>query len=319
MSKVKEIFTNFREATILLIVVLIGLILSIASPYFFAWNNFRSILIGMSCTGILTIGLTVLMAGGEIDLSLGAQLALSGAIVGILFKSGIPVWLAIIIAIGSCALVGFINGFIVSHTKLNSMIVTLATQFVCQGIANVITTGSPQSLRAGPEYFSFIGRGLFFNGTIPFLFVEFLVLAIIVDILMRKSKMVRKVYYVGSNQQAAVYSGINAAKVKTMTFIFAGVMAALAGILTTARLSVASPSAGGTIVMTAIAAVVVGGTSMSGGSGTVLGTALALLLLALVDNALVLLSVDVYWQDFISGVILLVAVLIDYFSHHKKT
>jgi ribose transport system permease protein len=163
-----------------------------------------------------------------------------------------------------------------------------------------------------------MGRGLLFDGALPFLFIEFLILAIIVDVLMRKSKIVRQVYYVGSNQQAANYSGINSAKVKIMTYVFAGVMAAIAGILTTARLSVASPSAGGTIVMTAIAAVVVGGTSMSGGSGTILGTGLALLLLALVDNALVLLSVNVYWQDFISGAILLTAVLIDYFSHHKK-
>ena len=319
MKKVKGIFTKFREATLIAIVLLIGVILSIASPYFFAWNNFKSVLIGLSCTGILAIGLTVLMSAGEIDLSLGAQLALAGAIVGILFKNGIPVWLAMIIAIAASVLVGLINGVIVSYTKLNSMIVTLATQFVCQGIANVITTGSPQSLRAGPKYFSFIGRGQIFDGVIPFLFIEFLVLATIVDILMRKSKVMRKVYYVGSNQQAAIYSGINAAKVKIGTFIFAGMMAALAGIATTARLSVASPSAGATVVMTAIAAVVVGGSSMSGGSGSVLGTGLAMLLLALVDNALVLLSVDVYWQDFISGVILLVAVLIDYFSHYKRS
>ncbi|MBG0783525.1 MAG: ABC transporter permease [Anaerolineaceae bacterium] len=318
MNKVKEIFKNFREATILLIVILVGIILSISSPYFFAWNNFKSILIGLSCTGILSVGLTLVMSGGEIDISLGAQLAMAGAIVGILFKNGVPVWLAIIIAIVTCALVGLINGIVVSYTKLNSMIVTLATQFVCQGIANVITTGSPQSLRSGPEYFSFIGRGQLFDGAVPFLFIEFLIIAIVVDVLMRKSKVVRKVYYVGSNQQAAIYSGINSAKVKILTFVFAGVMAAIAGVLTTARLSVASPSAGGTIVMTAIAAVVVGGTSMTGGSGTILGTVLALLLLALVDNALVLLSVNVYWQDFISGAILLTAVLIDYFSHQKK-
>jgi ribose transport system permease protein len=318
MIKVKEIFKNFREATILLIVILVGIILSISSPYFFAWNNFKSILIGLSCTGILAIGLTIVISGGGIDISLGAQLAMAGAIVGILFKNGVPVWLAIIIAIAACAIAGLINGIVISYTKLNSMIVTLATQFVCQGIANVITTGSPQSLRSGPEYFSFMGRGLLFDGALPFLFIEFLILAIIVDVLMRKSKIVRQVYYVGSNQQAANYSGINSAKVKIMTYVFAGVMAAIAGILTTARLSVASPSAGGTIVMTAIAAVVVGGTSMSGGSGTILGTGLALLLLALVDNALVLLSVNVYWQDFISGAILLTAVLIDYFSHHKK-
>ena len=130
--------------------------------------------------------------------------------------------------------------------------------------------------------------------------------------------MVRKVYYVGSNAQAATYSGINAKKVKTLTFVFAAIMAGLAGLLTTARLSVASPAAGSTVTMTAMSAAVIGGASASGGSGTILGTTLALILLSLVDNALVLMSVSVYWQNLISGVILLSAVLLDYFSHNRK-
>ncbi len=318
MNKIREKLGNFREATILLIVILAGVLLSIASPYFFSWANLKSLLIGMSCTAIAAIGLTMVMAGGEIDISLGGQFAMAGAIVGVLFMHGFPVWVAMLVAIAACALIGFINGIIVSCTTLNSMIVTLGTQYVCQGIANVITTGSPQSLRSGPEYFSFIGRGMLLKGTIPFLLVEFLILAIVIDIMMRKSAMVRKVYYVGSNRQAATYSGINAKKVKTLTFVFGGVMVGIAGILTTARLSVASPSAGATVTMTAIAAAVIGGTSMAGGSGTVLGTSLALLLLALVDNALVLLSVNVYWQNFISGTILIVAVLLDYYSHNNK-
>lgn len=317
MDKVKKVISNFREATVLFIVVLVSVVLSFLSPYFFTWDNIRSVLIGMSCTAILAIGTTMILACGAIDISLGAQLAMSGSIVGVLFIKGVPLVLAIIVAIGSCAVIGLINGVIISNTTLNPMICTLATQYVCQGIANVITTGSPQSLRSAPEFFSFIGKGLV-GGTFPMIFLEFLVLGIIVDILMRKSSLVRKVYYVGSNAQAATYSGINAKKVKTLTFVFAAIMAGLAGLLTTARLSVASPAAGSTVTMTAMSAAVIGGASASGGSGTILGTTLALILLSLVDNALVLMSVSVYWQNLISGVILLSAVLLDYFSHNRK-
>jgi len=317
MTKVKSFFANFREATVLLIVVVVSIILSFLFPYFFTWDNIRSVLIGMSCSAILAIGTTLVMASGAIDISLGAQLAMSGAIVGVLFIKGVPIVLAILVAIAACALVGFLNGVIISNTTLNPMICTLATQYVCQGIANVITTGSPQSLRSAPEFFSFIGKG-FVGGSFPMIFLEFLILGTIVDILMRKSALVRKVYYVGSNSQAATYSGINARKVKILTFVFAAVMAGVAGVLTTARLSVASPAAGATVTMTAMSAAVIGGASASGGSGTILGTTLALILLSLVDNALVLMSVSVYWQNLISGVILLSAVLLDYFSHNHK-
>lgn len=317
MKRVKGFFAGFREATVLLIVLVAGLALSLLSPHFFTWANLRSVLIGLSCTAILAIGTTTVMAGGAIDISLGAQLAMSGAIVGVLFIKGVPVLLAVLIALLACAAVGLVNGVIISYTTLNPMICTLGTQFVCQGIANVITTGSPQSLRSAPEFFSFLGKGLI-GGVFPMIFLEFLLLGVAMDFLMRRSAMVRRVYYVGSNPQAATYSGINARRVKTLTFVFAGVMAGIAGVLTTARLSVASPAAGGTVTMTAMSAAVIGGASASGGSGTILGTTLALILLSLVDNALVLMSVSVYWQNLISGAILLAAVLLDYFSHAKK-
>lgn len=183
MTKVKSFFANFREATVLLIVVVVSIILSFLSPYFFTWDNIRSVLIGMSCSAILAIGTTLVMASGAIDISLGAQLAMSGAIVGVLFIKGVPIVLAILVAIAACALVGFLNGVIISNTTLNPMICTLATQYVCQGIANVITTGSPQSLRSAPEFFSFIGKG-FVGGSFPMIFLEFLILGTIVDILM---------------------------------------------------------------------------------------------------------------------------------------
>ena len=189
MRNVKKFFANFREATVLLIVLLAGLVLSLISPHFFTWANLRSVLIGLSCTAILAIGTTIVMAGGAIDISLGAQLAMSGSIVGVLFIKGVPILLAILIALLSCAAVGLLNGIIISYTTLNPMICTLGTQFVCQGIANVITTGSPQSLRSAPEFFSFIGKG-FVGGFFPMIFLEFLILGIIVDVLMRRSSMV---------------------------------------------------------------------------------------------------------------------------------
>lgn len=311
------VLTGFREATVLTIDLSVIIILSISSPYFLRWTNIRSLLVGLSCNAILAIGMTMVMAVGDIDISLGAILGMAGAIVGVLYINGCNIAVAIAIALIAGLVAGIINGIIISCTKINSMICSLGMMSVCTGITYVITKGSSQSLGNSSKFFSFIGSGSI-GGVFPVLFLEFFILACVVEFMMRKSKMVRKVFYVGSNMQAAIYSGINAKKVKVLVFAFAGLVSAFAGILTTARLSVASPAAGGNSAMTAISAAVIGGASMSGGSGSVLGTTLALVLLTLIDNALVLLGVNVYWQTFISGLILLAAVLIDDFSRERS-
>ncbi len=317
MQKISNMFRTFREAAILIIFVAFCIIMTIASPYFLTWSNISSTVVGMCSNAFLAIGMTVVLAAGGIDLSVGSVMAMAGSVTGALFSAaGVNIFAAAVIGVITGVLVGLINGLICSKTSIAPMIVTLGTMNVAKGLAMVLTQGTSISLMSAPDAYSTAGQGTI--GAIPILIVITLIVAVIFGFLLKKSTAMRKAYYVGSNEQAADYSGINIAKVKIGVYVLSGFLAGIAGILTTSRFSVASPTAGDGAEMTAISAAVIGGASVTGGSGSILGTMLGLLLLSFINNALVLLNVSVYWQEFINGCILLVAVLIDYFSRRKK-
>lgn len=318
MVKVKSFFGRFRAATIMLIFVIFCIVMAIASPYFLSWPNISTTIVGMSNSVMVVIGMTVVMAAGGIDLSVGSNMALAGAVTGYLYINvgGIDIWVASLIGLLAAVLIGVMNGVILSRTDIAPMICTLGTMSLGNGIAMILTTGSPISMKDTPVSFKAIGKGLM--GPVPVLIVIAAIFTIIFAILMNKSTVFRKAYYVGSNEQAAEFSGINVSRVKLGVYILSAVFAGLGGIMTVSRFSVASANAGRGLEMTAISACVIGGSSMNGGTGTIIGSILGLMLLTFINNALVLLSVDVYWQDMISGCILLLAVLIDYFSHRTK-
>jgi ribose transport system permease protein len=292
--------------------------MSIASPHFLNWGNIGTTIVSMSTAVLIIIGMTVVMASGGIDLSVGSNMAISGAVTGFLFVDigGMNIWVAALFGVLAAGVIGLINGLILSKTNIAPMICTLGTMNLSAGIAMILTTGSPISMKDTTAAFKAIGRGSI--GPISNLIIIAIVFIIIFAILLEKSTVFRKAYYVGSNEQAAEYSSINVARTKLGIYILSGLLAGLAGIMTTSRFSVASPNAGLGVEMTAISACVIGGASMNGGTGTVIGSLLGLMLLTFINNALVLLNVDVYWQNMISGVILLLAVLIDYISHRKR-
>lgn len=317
MQKISKFFRNFREAAILLIFVMFCLIMSIASPSFATWSNISSTIVGMCSNAFMAIGMTIILASGGIDLSVGSVLAMSGAVTGSLYVNvGLNIWLAAFVGIITGAIVGALNGLICAKTNIAPMIVTLGTMNVAKGMGMVLTKGTSISLMSASESFRVPGKGTV--GGVPIIILIMLVFAILFGFLLRKSAVMRKAYYVGSSEQAAEYSGINIFRVKIGVYILSGVLSAIAGILTASRFSVASPTAGDGAEMTAISAAVIGGASVNGGSGSILGTMLGLMLLTFINNALVLLNVSVYWQDLINGCILLVAVLIDYFSRKKN-
>jgi len=318
LSKVKWFFGNFREATILLIVIVFCIFMAIASPHFFTWNNIITIFIGISTTALLVIAMTVVMASGGIDLSVGANMALSGTVTGYLIAVvGMDARAAMTIGILCSCMIGFMCGTILSRTSIAPMITTLGALNVSYGIAMIITKGSPISMTAAPEWFQFIGKGRI-GDSIPVLIAIAFIFLLVFAILLYKSTSFRKAYYIGSNAQSAEFSGINVRRVKASIYVLSGLLAGLAGVMTISRFTVASPNAGAGIEMTVISACVIGGSSMSGGTGSIVGSFLGLMLLTFINNALILLNVSVYWQNLISGCILLIAVLIDYYSHRPK-
>lgn len=307
---------GIREFTLFLIIIVFGIILSFLSPNFFSVANISTTAIGMSSDGIITVGMTVAIVLGGFDLSVGSVLALSGVVVGALFLAGVNIWLAALIALLVGMICGLINGYFIGKVGLNPFITTLGMMSVARGGSYVLTQGSPLSLSGLSKGFSFLGSGDIAG--FPVMVLIFVLIALVMDFAMRRSAPLRQVFYVGSSEKAAVLSGINVTKVKIWVFFLTSVLATIAGILTVSRFTVAAPNAGVSAEMRAIAACVIGGASLAGGEGTILGAVLGAVLLALVNNALILLNVSVYWQDLITGIILISAVLIDFLTHRKS-
>jgi ribose transport system permease protein len=315
-KKVVSGIKGFREATILLTIVMFSVIISLLAPNFLTVDNLKTTAIGMSADGIIAIGMTVALVSGGFDLSVGSIMGVSSVIAGVLYLAGVNIWLGCLIAVAACLALGLFDGLFIGKVGVNPFIITLGMMQMARGIAYVMTTGSPQSLASVPESFSFIGQKDVLG--LPFIVLVFILLAIAGDILMRKSAPFRKVFYIGSNEKAASLSGINVSKTKTGVYMMTAFLASISGLLTLSRFGVATPTAGQGTEMRVISAAVIGGASLSGGEGTILGAVLGIILLNLINNALVLLKVSVYWQQLISGLILIVAVTIDYMSHRKK-
>jgi ribose transport system permease protein len=306
---------SLREATVILIIIGIGVALSLSSKHFFTADNLMSTAIGLSGEGIVVVGMTIALVSGGFDFSVGSVMTLSGVTVAALFILGINIWVASCMGILVGMLCGFMNGFFIGKVGLNPFITTLAVMGIARGASNVLTQGSPISLLGVGKTFTFIGQGTILG--FPFIVIVFLVVAIIGDFIMRRSEPLRKVFYTGSNEKAAILSGINTINIKIWVYLFVAILASVAGILNIARFNVATPvvTLGADVSMKSISAAVIGGVSLSGGEGTIFGAVLGVILLNLINNGLILLNIPVYWQDLINGVILISAVTIDYISH----
>jgi ribose transport system permease protein len=319
MNKVYQLLKRLfaiREFTLVLIIIGFGIILSFLSPYFFSATNISTTAIGLASDGIIAIGMTFALVLGGFDLSVGSVMALSGVIAGALYLAGIGIWLAVFIALIGGVFCGLLNGYLIGKVKLNPFITTLGMMSIARGSSYVLTQGSPLSLSGMAKSFTFLGSGQIYG--FPVMVLIFLFLALFMDFALRRSAPMRLVFYVGSSEKAAVLSGINVSRVKIGVFFLTAFLSAIAGILTLSRFTVAQPNAGTGAELRAIAACVIGGASLNGGEGTILGAVLGVALLALVNNALILLNVSVYWQDLITGIVLISAVLIDFLTHRPS-
>jgi ribose transport system permease protein len=309
--------TSMREAGLLLIIAVLCVAMSFASPYFLTWDNIRAMLLSFSIEGIVVVGMTILLIVGGIDLSVGSVVCFAMVVTGKLFLMGVDPWLASLVAIGASGLVGAMIGGCVTRIGLNHFIASLAFMVIVRGLCLALTQGTPQSLFSLPAEFKFIGQGTLFG--IPAVILIFLAIVIVSDFVLRRSTLLRRVFYTGSNEKAALYSGIRVGRVKFWVTVLCSASAGLAGVIYTARFGAATPTFGVGMELNVIAAAVIGGASLKGGSGTVLGAVLGLALLSVVTSSLILLDVSPYWQDVIKGLILLAAVTIDHILNTRKT
>ncbi len=293
---------------ILIALFVICIILSIATPYFFTAQNLIIVLRQVSINGILAIGVTFVIIAGGIDLSLGSVIALTGVIAAsFAHPDTYPLIVPLLLALLCGVAIGAINGLTITIGKVAPFIVTLGMMTIARGLALVLSNGRPVT-NLSPS-FNFIGGGDWLHIPVPILL--FVLVILISSVILKYTRIGRYVYAVGGNENAARASGIRVSRVKLFAYIMCSGLAALAGIVLASRITTGQPNAGIAYELDAIAAVVIGGTSLLGGRGSVMGTVIGVLIIGVINNGLDLLNVSSYYQQIIKGIIIVGAVLLD--------
>ena len=299
-----------QQKSLLALLVLIAGV-STLSENFFTLNNIFNILQQTSVNAIIAVGMTLVILTSGIDLSVGSVFALTGAVVASIVGLDLNPFIAIFAALILGSLLGMTSGIIVAKGKLQAFIATLVMMLILRGVTLVYTQGSPINLGMtdNSEMFEWIGFGRLFG--VPFPIILMVIVFLIAGYILKFTRFGRHIYAVGGNESAARLSGINVDRVKIMVYMISGLLCAVAAMIEVARLSSAQPTAGTGYEMDAIAAVVLGGTSMAGGRGKIIGTLIGALILGFLNNGLNLLGVDAYYQMIVKGSVILLAVLID--------
>ena len=302
-----------REIMLLYIIILSAIGLSYAAPAFLNTQSMSSVLLSVADQGIIAVGMTMLLVAGTFDLSVGSTLALSGLVTAVFVSKGMPTPLAVLIGLGTGTLIGVVNGMIITEIGINAFITTLGMMSLLRGLVLVISGG--QNVSDLSASFTQIGQGSICGVQYPII-ISLAVVAL-GHFLLSKTRFFRQNYYIGGNEKAALLSGINVKRMTVLNFALVGLLAALAGIVMTARLGSASTTAGKGIELRVISAVIIGGASLKGGEGTVAGAFLGTLLMSLIISSINLLGVDLNWVDFVLGGALLLAVMADVMTRSK--
>lgn len=307
-------FKKFLKADSLAIIVALIveiIIFGILSPYFFTSGNLLTILQYCALTGLAALPMTLLMISANFDMSLGSQVALCSCVVGMICRSTDIGWgtvlLAMVVAIVIGAVCGFINSFFIMKVNLPPFIATMAMMQALRGCAYLMTNG--QSIMLMSPVFGVLGRGRTFG--IPNTVYIFVVFVVIFAFIAKYTVFGRRAYTIGGNDVAARLSGINVQRTSMILYMLTGAMCGLVGLLTASQLGSAIPSSHNDFAFDVISAVVLGGVAMNGGKGTIGGTVVGVLVLAILDNGLIMLNVSSHWQLVCSGIVLLLAVSID--------
>ena len=311
----RETFARFQSLIALAVMVVA---LSFLSENFLTWTNGRNILLQISVNLCLSIGMTLIILTGGIDLSVGAILAFGGAVAAGLLKNGVDLAGAGVhvqfTPFGACVagvlagvVLGWFNGFVITKFRLPPFVATLGMLSIARGLTMLWTGGFP--ITALGDSFNFIGSGFWLRVPMPVWLC--LGLVALFHVISRHTPLGRYIYAVGGNERAATYAGVRVNRIKVWVYTLGGGLAAFAGLINTARLDAADPKAGLGYELDSIAAVVIGGTSLSGGRGSILGTVLGCLIIGVLNNGLALLDVSPFWQQVVKGAVILTAVAVD--------
>ncbi|MBC8183208.1 ABC transporter permease [candidate division KSB1 bacterium] len=304
----------FRKLASLLSLLIIVILLSILSPYFFTTENLFSIGLQMAVIAIMSIGQMWIIISGGIDLSVGSVLALSGVVSTLLISSGFDILTASLVGIMVGSLCGVISGFLISAGKLPPFIATLGMMGIARGMALILTKGVP--VFGLPESFSVISNGRIAN-LVPIPILITLLLALIGHIILTRTPFGRYTYAIGSNFEAARLSGIRTSRTLIYIYTLGGMLSGLAGIILASRLSTGQPTAGTGYELDVIAACVIGGASLSGGAGTIWGAILGALLIGVLRNGCNLMDISAFWQQVAIGALIVIAVFIDQYQKNR--
>ena len=313
----KNTMKYMSELTTVIALIILMAVITIINSNFLTANNLLNLLLQVTSNALIAFRMTFVILTGGIDLSVGSILALSSALTAGLLGSGMPVTLAILISLILGCILGMMNGLLISYGKLAPFIVTLATMTIFRGATLVYTNGNPITKGLSDTFlFQFLGQGYIVG--IPFPVIIMFIVFIVLYVLLHKTAFGKSVYAIGGNEKAAYISGVKLNKVKIIIYSISGIMASISGLIITSRLSSAQPTAGASYEMDAIAAVVLGGTSLSGGKGRILGTLIGALIIGVLNNGLNIIGVSAFWQQVVKGVVILIAVLIDRFKVVKQ-
>ncbi|WP_317646062.1 ribose ABC transporter permease [Sporosarcina sp. GW1-11] len=293
--------------------LLIVVIISIMSPSFLTLNNLFNVLRQVSINALIAFGMTFVILTGGIDLSVGSILALTGAVTAGMMSGGMDPILAMLLGVLLGVLLGAINGLIIAKGKVAPFIATLATMTIFRGLTLVYTEGRPISGLGDSMTFKMLGKGYIFGIPVPV--ITMAIAFAVLYFILKKTTFGRRVYAVGGNEEASRLSGINVDRIKIYVYSLAGGLTAIAALILTSRLNSAQPTAGNMFELDAIAAVVLGGTSLTGGRGWIVGTLIGALIIGVLNNGLNLIGVSSFFQQVVKGTVILIAVLLD----RKKT
>ncbi|MDX9958367.1 MAG: ABC transporter permease [Spirochaetia bacterium] len=301
-------FFHRQESSIILALVIYVLFVAFVNNNFISSGNIFNIFRSSGFSLIAISGMTLVLITGGLDLSIGSVLALGGVVAGIVSRSGAPISLAILAGTSVGTIVGAINGLIIVKVGIPPLIVTLGMQYVARGLVSVITKGVP--VYPLPKDFTKLEHFKLF-GIIPTVVLAAMFMAVILHNVLKHTPFGRSVYAVGGNEDAARISGINTNRTKLYVYLIAGSLSALAGVLMAMRLGSAEASVGSGFELTVICGAVIGGVSIMGGSGSILGAILGGLFMEVLTNSLTLMRISVYWQQLVVGTILILAVVVD--------
>lgn len=311
MKNMKKI--DLRSYGVVIGLVILCIIVSLMAPSFFTIRNILNLLRQISIVGIIAAGMTLVIISGNFDISVGYICCLAGVVTAKLLNMGVPLLVSMLVVLVVGALTGVCTGFVVSVVRIPSMIATLGMGQVVNGILLMICHGYPQSI--DNDVMDFIGKDGILGVPVPVYF--FLFSIILVSFVLKKTEFGRHIYAVGGNEEASRLCGIHTKKVVIMLFTLSSMLAALSGIILTARVGTATATAGSGYELDAIAAVVIGGTCVSGGEGSAWKTIIGVMFMGVISNSFNLLQVDVYFQYVLKGLIILIAVGFDCVSRMR--